>query len=752
LKLNYSFGEIAQIIAQESISGQEIIQSISFDTRRIINGEHTLFFTLNGVFRNGKSFIDDAYSKGVRHFVVAQKGSVSHLKDAKEIVVKNTLSALEKLAKHHRSLFNGPVVAITGSNGKTTVKEWLATLLSGEYTVARSPKSYNSRLGVALSLLEINNQTDIALIEVGIGEKGTLQDKREIIQPTHGILTSFGNAHRELFTTIEEHFIEKITLFENLPSFLFPEKLSSEKLKHEHGEQVPILTSFISNFELKNDAISTQNLSLTIRMAQLLGISDTVVKERIKLLSPLAQRMEIFDGKEGNTIINDTYNLDIDSLEYSLSYQLSNAGNKPRIVLLGTNEKEKFNSILSKFQPLDVHYINAPEEFTTSFTNSNILITGSRGKRMDLLAQKMKQLNHQTFLEFNLKSIRHNIQYFKSKLKPDTKLLCMVKASSYGSDAKNIGVFLESIGVDYLGVAYPNEGIELRQKGIKTPILVMNCEEQSFNDCIHYDLEPAIFSIQQLDSFVKTLIIHSKFNYPIHLKIETGMNRLGFIEKDIQELIAFIHAQPEILVKSIYSHLAESDVVDSEFTYNQIKKLERISEEISRDLPYPTLRHILNSEGIKNYTSAQMEMVRLGIGMYGVNGEKELRQAISWFSSISQIKTISKGETVGYGRSFVATNEMDIAIIPVGYADGLSRQLSENNFGVYIQNTFYPLVGTICMDMIMVDVSGISAQEGDSVEIIGKNQTVLDLATKTGTISYEIMTRFSSRLHRKYID
>ncbi len=751
MKLNYSFGEIAQIITQQSSNDNTVIHAISFDTRRIINGENNLFFALDGSFRNGQDFIEEAYKKGVRHFVVKQKGSVQHLANAYELVVQDPLSALEILAKHHRKLFKGEVIAITGSYGKTTVKEWLATLLNGQKMVSRSPKSYNSRLGVALSLLEITKQTEIAIIEVGIGEKGTIEHKREIIQPTQGIFTTFGNAHSELFASKEEHFLEKLSLFEE-NNFIYPEQLLSKWSNYLKGEKVSPNDSFFDNFALKNDEISKQNLSLAIRMAQKLGLHDNLIKQRIKFLSPLAQRMEIFDGRNGNTIINDTYNLDAESLEYSLSYQLANARGKKRVVLLGTKKEDEYNLILKKFQPDAIHYIDIPEDFSHSFSNSSILITGERNSKMEIIAQKMKQINHQTYLEFNLKSIRHNIQHFKSKLKPQTKLLCMVKASSYGSDAKNIGVFLEKMGVDYLGVAYTNEGVELRKKGIQTPILVMNCEALSFDDCVKYELEPAIYSLQQLDSFVKTLILHSKYNYPIHLKIETGMNRLGFLESEIQELIAYLQTQPEVMVKSMYSHLAESDVINSQFTQQQIEKFDRISTAISKKLPYPILRHILNSEGIKNYTFAQFDMVRLGIGMYGVNGEKELRPAIAWYSSISQIKTISKGESVGYNRSFIANKTMRIAIIPVGYADGLSRSLSNGNFGVYIRNFFCPLVGTICMDMIMVDVSNCPVKEGDKVEIIGENQHILNLAKRTGTISYEIMTRFSTRLHRKYID
>jgi alanine racemase len=371
---------------------------------------------------------------------------------------------------------------------------------------------------------------------------------------------------------------------------------------------------------------------------------------------------------------------------------------------------------------------------------------------MEIVAREFKRNNHQTYLEIDLKSIRHNISYYKTLIHPSTKLLCMVKASSYGSDAKTMGKFLEGMGVDYFGVAYADEGVELREKGIRTPILVMNCEEQSFSQCIDFDLEPAIYSLRQLDSFVKELINRSKVNYPIHVKLETGMNRLGFNENAIPGLVDLIKGQPEIIVKSVYSHLAQADIQESDFTTLQVSEFDRLSNLIEDKLSYSFSRHLLNSEGIQNYPKAQYDMVRLGIGMYGVSDNKNLRHAISWISSVSQIKKVRKNSSVGYGRSFIAPKDITVAIIPVGYADGLRRSLGNGKGGVYIGGSYCKIIGNVCMDMIMVDVSEASAKEGDLVEIIGKQQSMQDFAQNSSTIQYEIMTGFSKRVHRVYTD
>ncbi|MEJ6775805.1 MAG: alanine racemase [Crocinitomicaceae bacterium] len=750
MNLDYSYSEISQVLSDLKSSDSALISSVAFDTRKLINGEHTLFFAMTGVFRDGHEFIESAYNKGVRHFIVSTAGITAPFTGAKEIVVKDTLSALLDLAKHHRNRFNFPIVAITGSNGKTTTKEWLSQFLGVQFQVSRSPKSYNSQLGVALSILEFNSKTDIGIIEVGVSTKKSMIKIRGILKPTHGIITSFGSAHRELFDSEAEHLSTKLALFDGVKNIFYPESLKLSK---------GILVSNNSNAEIINQLqlagdFNRMNAQLAITVALFLGVNSSKIKEVIPSISPLALRLETFPGNNNNTILNDTYSLDIESLRNSLEYQLATAKGKKRYAIIGvsgTDQQRKYEVLLNEFK-LDGYFFYYKEvENDYQFQDSNILIKGNRELKMELLANTFKEKNHQTYLEIDIKAIRHNINYTKSVLNAETKLLCIVKASSYGSDSKTMSRFLEEMGVDYLGVAYVDEGIELRKNGVSTPILVMNAEESTFGDCVKYRLEPAVFSLKQLQSLIRELILQEHSNFPIHIKIETGMNRLGFTKSDIKALIDLIKTQPEVVIKSIYSHLAESELALSEFTRKQIALFEKISTEISSNFSYQIDRHILNSEGIHNYTESQFDMVRLGIGMYGVNGNKNLRPAVSWLSAISQLKEIHPYDYVGYSRGFIAEKKMEIAIIPVGYADGFKRTLGQGNGGVFIQNHYCPTVGNVCMDMIMVNVTNLQLEEGERVEIIGEHQTILDFAQKAKTISYEVMTSFSQRVHRVYI-
>ncbi|MDX2359160.1 MAG: alanine racemase [Crocinitomicaceae bacterium] len=756
MKLEYVYKDISLLISKESSDDQSIISSVVFDTRRIANPKGVLFFALEGVFRDGHDFIEDAYAKGVRHFVVSKRNYTKHLEGAHEIVVNNVLWSLQNLAANHRKQFDCKVVAITGSNGKTTVKEWLAQLLSKDFHVTRSPKSYNSKLGVAISLLEITAATEIALIEVGVPEPGEMHRIEKLIVPTHGILTSFGTAHSMLFDSEEAHLSEKLTLLRHVNDPLYASGISLPDSKRWHAVSADDYTELIEQFPFK-DNINKQNVSLAIAMAMELGVTEEAIKDRIPELSSLALRLETYDGINNNSIINDTYTLDKDSLRLSLEYQLANAIGKKRIVIVGHTESDEIDqaeieAIIQEFAPDEYYFYTNGEEVNQEFNNASILIKGSRKARMELLANQFKQQHHQTYLEIDLTAVRHNINFHKSLLKPETKIMCMVKASSYGSDAKTMSKFISNMGVNYLGVAYTDEGIQLRESGVKLPILVMNCEERSFAQCIDNNLEPAIFSLNQLTSFIKELINRSMVNYPIHIKLESGMNRLGFNQKDLSSLIATIKSQPEVIIKSIYSHLAESDKVNSPFTERQIEVFGLFCDQIENEFPHPILRHILNSAGIQNYPHAQFDMARLGIGMYGVTNDPNLRPAISWYSTVSQVKELEVNDTVGYGRSFKADKAMKIAIIPVGYADGYRRSLSQGKGGVVINEKFCPTIGNVCMDMIMVDVSGQSVQEGDRVEIIGNHMSMEKIAMQLDTISYEVMTSLSMRLQRLFVD
>lgn len=755
MNLDYTYKDIAAIFNSHSDVSSKIT-AVAFDTRKIVSGDTILFFALEGVFRDGHDFIDDAYSKGIRHFVASDTSNLSNYDDVHFILVNDTLKALQDLAKYHRNRFSCEVIAITGSNGKTTVKEWLALMLNKQFVVAKSPKSYNSKLGIALSLLEITPRTEIAIIEVGISSKGEMEKLIPIIHPTRGILTFFGSGHRELFDNEIDHFNEKIALFQELNSYIYPSNIVGFDTKNGIPIQDEEYSEELIHFNHK-DKVSILNAQLSIKMAETLGMNKELILDSLPELNSLALRMETYDGVNENTIVNDTYNLDLESLHQSLEYQLSNANGKERIVIIGLTENESskeitVRKIVEEYTPKELIILYPEDVLDRRFENKSILIKGSRLSKMERIAREFKKINHQTYIEIDLKCIRHNINYTKSLLNESTKLLCMVKAHSYGSDAKTMGVFLEGMGVDYFGVAYPDEGILLRESGVKAPILVMNCEESTFSNIIEYNLEPAIFSIQQLDNFIKELIYRSVENYPIHVKIETGMNRLGFVKKDIPALIDLVKSQPEVYIKSVYSHLAEADVKDSDYTRGQINLFEVISTEIQINFNHSIIRHILNSEGIHNYTYAQFDMVRLGIGMYGVLGNNTLRSAINWYSTISQVKMVKKGSSVGYGRTFITEKDTKIAIVPLGYADGFRRALGQGIGGVFIGEHYCPTVGNVCMDMIMIDVGSLDVKPGDKVEVIGKNQSMLSLAKKLKTIPYEIMTAFSARMHRVFID
>ena len=768
MKLGISYSELCTVIHGISLCEENstlVLESVAYDSRKLIVGNSTIFFALSGEFRDGHTFIESAYSKGIRTFVISKDIPFDKFPDARFIQVKDTLVALQDLAHFHREKFNYPIIAITGSAGKTTVKEWLYHLLSPTLRISRSPKSYNSQLGVALSLLELQKDSDLALIEVGISKPGEMERLAEIVRPTLGVFTSFGRAHEENFQSTQAHINEKLRLFRSVQKTYFPNSihLTSEQQTQIHGVALKP-ENFQKELSLLpfDDKASVNNALVAIALSKLLLENTKLIKERIPTLPQLALRMETFEGINGNTIINDTYNLDLDALTHSLEFQLRSAGNRKRVVIIGLDAensllKAELERIVEAFKPDFLHIISQNEQLPQSFENSVILIKGTRKANMQRLAKQFRLKNHKTFVEIDLSAVRKNIMVFKSKLQPETKILAMVKAQSYGSGVEKMAHFLEQQGMDYLGVAYTDEGVELRKQGIKLPILVMNAEEDGFEDCINYQLEPAIFSFNQLDQFIKELIFQGQTDFPIHLKLDTGMKRLGFELQDVPRVCEILQAQPEIRVKSVYSHLADADNRrDKRFSEHQIQRFNQAVYTLSQNLNYAFDRHILNSEGVANYPNAQFEMVRMGIGMYGLSSnptvKQKLKPVMRWISAISQVKILAKGESVGYGRTFIAEKETKIAIIPVGYADGFKRSLSNGQGGVFIQDKFCPTVGRVCMDMIMVDVSKLQVKEGDRVEVIGENQTIEKFAENMQTIAYEVMTSISKRVHRVYLE
>ncbi len=767
MKLGLKYQEIARILEGniDGSSTEDTVDAVAIDSRKIIAGEHSLFFALKGAYRDGHEFIGDAYRKGVRNFVVSEEGIEKDFPKARFIRVTNTLAALQQLAAFHRAKFPYPVVAITGSAGKTTVKEWLYHLLHRSHRVVRSPKSFNSQIGVALSLLEMNKESDIALIEAGISQPGEMSLLEKMIQPTYGVFTSFGRAHEESFDSVVQHLEEKLRLFSSVKSTFLADTIPINK---EQCQQIRarFVRSSIHQKELDsisyNDQVSLNNAALVLGTIKGIFPNEPINPELLKSLPKLALRMEVFDGVFGNTVINDTYNLDLDALSHALEYQLMVAANKPRVVVVGLDpeniqKKLAVEELIRSYHPDEVYVVSSPDEVKAAFKNAVVLIKGTRKTDMQRYASKFRLKNHKTFVEVDLTAMRHNLNVFREALSPGIKTLAMVKAQSYGSGLEKIGAFLEKQGVQQLGVAYADEGVELRKEGIKSPILVMNAEEEGFEACITHRLEPAIYSLTQLDRFVRELIVHGITGFPVHLKMDTGMNRLGFKLADLSAALEYIKAQPEVRVKTVYTHLAESDNRrDKRFTQLQLARFTEAYQKVVSILGYPIERHALNSDGVFNFPEAHFEMVRLGIGMYGIstnpNFQRKLRPVLSWYSSISQVKEVNKGESVGYGRSFLAQKTMTIAVIPVGYADGFRRSLSNGKGGVFIQGTFCPTVGRVCMDMIMVDVSGIHAFEGDKVEIIGASQSIARLAENMQTIPYEVMTGISKRVHRIYLE
>lgn len=748
--------------ARSSAASSETVTHVLYDSRKIQTGEGALFFALSGLNRNGTIFIPDAYKKGVRWFVVPEAANeLPVLEDAIYLFVSDTLKALQELARYHREQFSYPVVGITGSVGKTTFKEWAFHVLSPALRVIRSPKSFNSQIGVALSLLELHEEVDVALIEAGISEPGEMALLERMIQPDMGIFTAFGTAHRQHFADQEEHLSEKLRLFQSSERTLVAATISltEQQLTSVHGEIVPVRTQQDQQLITAYEPIA----GLVIRLAKLLNVPEDIIENRMKTVPQLALRMETFGGINGNTIINDTYNLDTDALTEALHYQRKLAGNRKRVVIIGlsvTTQKQEtqLKQLIENFHPDAIHFIQpgAPIPWQ-EIHDSVVLVKSSRDLEFEKEVSKGRELKHRTVVEIHLSAIRHNVHYFRKRLKSETKILCMVKASSYGSGAEQVAAFLQQEGVDYFGVAFADEGVALRESGITTPIVVMNADPEHAATIIEYQLEPAIYSFGQLDTFVTALIHAGKSDYPVHLKFDTGMHRLGFAPAEKEQVLASVIAQPEIRICGLYSHLADADNrSDEQFTRQQIATFDQVYTYFKTHLQYPFIAHLLNSEGALHYTEAQYDMIRLGIILYGYSGSPELsdemQPAVYWKSAVSQVKMVPKDDYVGYGCTFRATEQMTIAVVPVGYADGFRRSLSNGKGSVYIHGKRCPVVGRVCMDMIMVDTTGLSVSENDEVEIIGMHQSMEQFAVSMETIPYEVMTGLSRRMHRIYVE
>jgi alanine racemase len=787
------------------------IDHISIDSRSLQNGVNTLFFALVGPNNNGHIYIEELIQKGVQNFAVTS--IPENLKDkANFLLVENSIVALQEFAAYYRNLYQFPIIGVTGSNGKTIVKEWLNFLLNPDYTIIRSPKSYNSQVGVPLSVISINEKHNLGIFEAGISTRNEMEKLEKIIRPTIGILTNIGTAHDEGFDNLGEKIKEKLKLFTHSEILIYNKnktveaflnskiKTFSWSCKEETADVFikikPILDKTVleidyldSKFDIKipfQDDASIENAIHCLMVLLYLKYDFKTIGHRMELLFPVEMRLKVKNGIHNSTLIDDSYSSDFQSLKIALDFLESQKQYKKKTVILSdifqsglTNEElyskvsqlilsNKINKVICIGETISEYknkFINCTtfkntEAFISEFDSldfgdETILIKGARVFEFEKIVALLEEKTHETVLEINLNAISHNLNFYKSKLKPTTKMMVMVKAFGYGNGGFEIAKLLEHHNVDYLGVAFADEGIALKNSGIKMPIMVLNPETTSFSAIIQHQLEPEIYSLKGLNSFLQ-LAKQKKLNaFPIHIKLDTGMHRLGFEEENMSDLISVLKDNIYVKVKSILSHMATSDALEHrDFALSQIDLFEKLSSKIISELQINPIRHILNTSGISNFPQAQYDMVRLGIGLYGVsndaNEQRFLENVGTLKSIISQIRTIEKGESVGYGRRFVAQKTSIIATIPIGYADGISRHWGNGLGFVIINNQKATIIGSICMDMLMVDITELKCQEGDEVVLFGTNPTVSFIAEKLETIPYEILTSISQRVKRVF--
>jgi alanine racemase len=792
------------------INPDATFETISIDSRSMQNGAQTLFFALVGPNNDAHEYISALIEKGVCNFVVTHVPKECESK-ANFLIVENTLEALQQFAAHHRNLFDFPIIGLTGSNGKTIVKEWLNFLLSPEYNIVRSPKSYNSQVGVPLSVIGINEKHNLGIFEAGISKMNEMEKLEAIIKPTIGILTNIGSAHDEGFASIQDKIEEKLKLFKHSKVLLYQKNeivdTAVRDLKVETFswsftdsdatvfiEKRIVLDKTILQIKQKNtrfeiqipfqDDASIENSISCLMVLLYFDYDVATIQNRMEQLFPVEMRLKVKNGINNTTLIDDSYSNDFQSLKIALDFLESQKQHETKTVILSdifesglTNEElyskvsqlivsNKISKVIAIGKTISAFENKFPNCLTfentnefiaelnqLNFGNETILIKGARNFQFESIVSLLEEKTHETVLEINLNAISHNLNFYKSKLKPSTKMMVMVKAFGYGNGGFEIAKLLEHHKVDYLGVAFADEGITLKNAGLKVPIMVLNPESTSFNAIIQHQLEPEIYSIKGLHAFLKIAKQRQLKHFPIHIKLDTGMHRLGFEKENIDELISILKDNTIIQIRSILSHMATSDALEhQEFSNSQINLFEKLSSKLISELQIQPLRHLLNTSGISNFPQAQYDMVRLGIGLYGVSNDaeeqKQLENVSTLKSIISQIRSIQAGESVGYGRRFIAEKPTKIATIPIGYADGISR-LWGNGIGfVTINNQKATIVGSICMDMLMVDVSEIACNEGNPVIIFGESPSVNLIAEKTSTIPYEILTSISQRVKR----
>ncbi len=809
------------------------IGNISIDSRNIDQPDQTLFVALTTKLRDGHNFIADARKKGVTNFLTDRNIDSTNLNGTNIIQVKDTLVALQQIATAHRKQFNIPIIGITGSNGKTIIKEWLSQLLSGKYHIVRNPKSYNSQIGVPLSAWMINENHQLGIFEAGISQPGEMENLERIIQPTIGLFTNIGDAHSEGFLNSRQKINEKLILFKNVQQLVYcldhselkecivqyahqvrggnpDNKLELFTWSQKHDADLRIRdiqsvdgkTIIAGQYKGKeqsitipfSDGASVENAIQSWCILLLLGMSNKDIKAGMLLLQPVSMRMELRHGINDCTIINDTYNSDLTSLQIALNFLDQQKQHSLHTVIMsdimqpGKRDLDLYDEVAGavyrrniqrfigigpalyknkeafrKHKKLRSIFFKSTEQFLKNFhmltfDKEAILLKGARAFAFEKISVLLEQKVHQTVMSIDLSALKKNLDVFRAELKPGVKTMAMVKAFAYGSGSYEIANTLEYSGVDYLAVAYTDEGIALRKAGIKLPIMVMSPDESSFDRMIAWKLEPEVYNFRSLYSFISIAFAFQVADYPIHIKLDTGMHRLGFGDKDITLLSNVLNSRPEIKIASIFSHLAASDnPAHDSFTQKQASSFELLSEKIIKQLNYQPLRHLCNSAAIVRHKKMQYEMVRLGLGLHGIDSCKETQEQLEPIStlktSIAQIHHISAGDNIGYGNITFAAQPMKIATLSIGYADGYPRAMGRGKAYVVINGQRAYTVGAICMDMCMVDVTGIeNLSEGDEAEVFGPNVPVTQLAKWADTIPYEILTGISQRVKRIYIN
>ena len=793
------------------------------DSRSLCFPEETLFFALKSGRNDGHRYIADLYRRGVRNFVVTDvpQSFDTVYPEANFLKVTDTREALQRLAERHRDAFNIPIVGITGSNGKTIVKEWLYQVLSPDRYVTRSPRSYNSQIGVPLSVWLLNSDSQVGIFEAGISEPGEMLALRDIIQPTIAVLTNLGQAHQENFTSMEQKCREKLVLFHDAQTIVYPaddntvrhviaeSDYRGERLywsttdehapmfvkrieKHEEATTVTYIYNGAKEQKFSIpfiDDASIEDAIVTAIVALRLGVDAKTLADRMMQLEPVAMRLEVKEGRHGCTLINDSYNSDINSLDIALDFMsrrpdhkgrrrtlilsdIQQSGEEPaalyrevsdlcvkrgveKFVGIGPRISDNAEAIAvrEKFFFTTVEAFLRSEVFRT-MRDEVVLIKGARQFGFDQITEQLVEKVHETVLEVNLNAVVANLNYYRSFMKPETKLVCMIKADAYGAGSVEIAKTLQDHRVDYLAVAVADEGATLRRNGITSNIMIMNPEMSAFKTMFDFDLEPEVYSFRLLDALVKAAEKEGITGWPVHIKLDTGMHRLGFDpEKDMDELIRRLKHQNAVIPRSVFSHFvgSDSDSFD-DFSAKQFALFDKGSKQLQAAFEHKILRHIDNSAGIEHFPDRQLDMCRLGLGLYGINSRNNqtINNVSTLKTTILQLRNVPAGDTVGYSRKGTIDHDSVIAAIPIGYADGLNRHLGNRHCYCLVNGQKAEYVGNICMDVAMIDVTGIDCKEGDSVEIFGDHLPVTVLSDALDTIPYEVMTGISNRVKRVY--